>query len=210
MLDLINCGEGINEYGEVTRAHQTDFVDNLAVTRANKSYKKGEQVFENYAQPNYIYWAYHGFALDENSHDCAIIQMTINTEITATMSAEERKVYDSIVESRLVENGFSSLNPTFCIRDDMTVLNSVANYFRVRENMPGDNQGLQKDAAALVRDEFKYRLGRYEAIGDRFGDDSSADALPYPLQAMKKIIEAEKDVIARVHRSILKSPMFEI
>jgi len=72
LLDLVNCGEGINEYGEVTRAHRTDFVENVAVARANKSYKKGEQVFENYAQPNYIYWAYHGFALDENSHDCIL------------------------------------------------------------------------------------------------------------------------------------------
>eukprot|EP01083_Nonionella_stella_P244304 850445_1 len=90
----------------------------------------------------------------------------------------------------------------------MAVLDSVANYFRVRENMPGDNLGLQKDVAALVRDEFEYRLGRYDAIGDRFGNDSSADALPYALQAMRKIIEVEKDVIDRVHRSIL--PMFEI
>lgn len=193
----------MNEHGEVTRAHQTDFVDNVAVTKANKSYKKGEQVFENYAQPNYIYWTYHGFTLYENSSDCALMQMSIQSDITATMSTEQRKLHDSNVEDRLVKNNFTSLNPTFCIPvqdDNKAVLDSLANYLRVRENMPGDNLGLQIDVAALVRDELEFRLGRYEAIGNRFGNDSSAVALKYPFQNMRKIIDVERDVFGKALR----------
>ena len=34
------------------------------------SYVRGEQLFENYGQPNHIYFMYHGFVLPDNSHDC--------------------------------------------------------------------------------------------------------------------------------------------
>ena len=40
-------------------------------------FKRGEQVFENYGQPNHLYFAYHGFSLpvddrnvSKNTHDC--------------------------------------------------------------------------------------------------------------------------------------------
>jgi hypothetical protein len=40
----------------------------LSVVGAN--FKFGQQVFENYGQPNHIYFLYHGFSIQGNSHDC--------------------------------------------------------------------------------------------------------------------------------------------
>lgn len=68
LLDLINCKEG----PDPKRIHSTDWDRNTqsAVTRAGWHFPAGEQVWENYGQPNHIYFMYHGFVLDENVHDC--------------------------------------------------------------------------------------------------------------------------------------------
>jgi len=73
MLDFINCGEG----PDPTRVHKTELDErkDAAVTRAGWAFKKGQQVFENYGQPNHIYLTYHGFALEHNSHDCALMSL---------------------------------------------------------------------------------------------------------------------------------------
>lgn len=41
-------------------------------------------MFENYGQPNHIYFTYHGFTLQRNSYDCVqfLIEMT-KSEIDA-------------------------------------------------------------------------------------------------------------------------------
>ena len=41
------------------------------------NFKKGEQLFEPYGQPNHIYFAYHGFLLDHNAHDCVNFNLQI-------------------------------------------------------------------------------------------------------------------------------------
>ena len=70
MLDFINCVEG----PEPTRVHRTDMDESYthATTAASWAFPKGDQVFENYGQANYIYFMYHGFALPvgSNVHDC--------------------------------------------------------------------------------------------------------------------------------------------
>jgi hypothetical protein len=50
---MINCQEGPNP----KRLHRTDMDDanENAETKAPWAFKKGEQVFENYGQPNHIY-----------------------------------------------------------------------------------------------------------------------------------------------------------
>jgi hypothetical protein len=49
-----------------------------AVTKAPWAFKSGEQLFENYGQPNHIYFSYHGFVLDNNTHDCVVLPLGIN------------------------------------------------------------------------------------------------------------------------------------
>ena len=84
MLDLVNCNEG----PDYKRVHSTalDEVNGyeLAVTKAGWDFKSGEQVFENYGQPNHIYFTYHGFTLaDGNGNDCV--------QFTVSISKEERR-----------------------------------------------------------------------------------------------------------------------
>lgn len=73
LLDLVNCMEQQNNAGESTSIHST-FLDesNFAVTKASKKFKEGDQLFENYGQPNHLYYTYHGFTLGhDNTHDCS-------------------------------------------------------------------------------------------------------------------------------------------
>lgn len=72
MLDMINCREGPNP----RRVHQTTRSGNRANTYAPWAFQVGEQVFENYGQPNTVYYLWHGFVLLPNTHDCAIVPLT--------------------------------------------------------------------------------------------------------------------------------------
>ena len=60
-----------------TRKHHTsrDSETGSTMTRAIWSVPEGEQVFENYATPNYQNLLYHGFILDKNSFDSVDLYM---------------------------------------------------------------------------------------------------------------------------------------
>ena len=78
MLDLINCMEG----PDPSRVHSTN-LDNSgqnAITKAPWEFKKGEQLFEPYGQPNHIYLMYHGFMLAQNSHDCVRVDFELPSD----------------------------------------------------------------------------------------------------------------------------------
>eukprot|EP00578_Thalassiosira_sp_NH16_P002999 CAMPEP_0181140008 /NCGR_PEP_ID=MMETSP1071-20121207/35083_1 /TAXON_ID=35127 /ORGANISM="Thalassiosira sp., Strain NH16" /LENGTH=1022 /DNA_ID=CAMNT_0023226947 /DNA_START=76 /DNA_END=3144 /DNA_ORIENTATION=+ len=101
LLDLVNADVS-------GRAHKTGIEDSddmtwkAAVTRASRHVQKGEQVFENYAQPNYLLFTYHGFILDNNPNDCALLDgLSINRNDPGAKFAHQ----------------FQSTAPTFCIRD---------------------------------------------------------------------------------------------
>jgi hypothetical protein len=77
MLDFINCKE--NE-AKPDLLHSTvmDEKGAHAVTKGGGLFPAGTQVFENYGQPNHIYFMYHGFTLDNNTHDCVNIEFTMS------------------------------------------------------------------------------------------------------------------------------------
>lgn len=108
MLDLINCAEGPNPkrvHSTVMDAavsmparasaplftkvhaftHDTIFPvspptqGENAITHAPWAFKKGDQVFENYGQPNHIYFQYHGFSLEDNTHDCVSVPVSVKS-----------------------------------------------------------------------------------------------------------------------------------
>jgi len=70
MLDMINCMEGPSN---PERVHSTrlDAKGTSAVTLAPWAVPKGEQVWENYGQPNHIYFEFHGFSLPSHPRLCA-------------------------------------------------------------------------------------------------------------------------------------------
>ena len=61
-----------------------------AITYSPWAFKSGEQLFENYGQPNYQYFMYHGFILQSNTHDCVNVKVGVSEHDTA----EVRKVSD--------------------------------------------------------------------------------------------------------------------
>ncbi|KAK1944514.1 Histone-lysine N-methyltransferase setd3 [Phytophthora citrophthora] len=69
LLDMVNCRELSSDH----KPHHTklDSSGRHAVTKASWNFEAGQEIVENYAQPNYIYLLYHGFVLVSNSHDCA-------------------------------------------------------------------------------------------------------------------------------------------
>ncbi|KAG6946245.1 hypothetical protein JG687_00016818 [Phytophthora cactorum] len=77
LLDMVNCQELNAEH----KPHQTnvDSSGRHAVTKSSWDFQAGQEIVENYAQPNYIYLLYHGFVLDSNSHDCAHFHLEIPT-----------------------------------------------------------------------------------------------------------------------------------
>lgn len=85
LLDLINCSPG----PDPSRVHATrlDSTGAYAMTQADRDYAVGDQLWEHYGQPNWIYFSYHGFSLppgiallpsepiNPNPHDCVRIDL---------------------------------------------------------------------------------------------------------------------------------------
>lgn len=55
--------------------------DCLVTTPSAREFKAGEQLFENYGQPNHIYFTYHGFLLQVRAHTVCIIRQFASTGI---------------------------------------------------------------------------------------------------------------------------------
>ena len=88
MLDFVNCAQGPLASGGsgrriAARVHSTDLDDttgSVAVTKAPWAFPPGAQIFENYGQPNWIYFLHHGFSLDDNDSDCVRVPLVANGE----------------------------------------------------------------------------------------------------------------------------------
>ncbi|GLD92375.1 hypothetical protein PINS_up000908 [Pythium insidiosum] len=90
LLDMVNCEERHADGERPHTPHHTTLSarGDAAETHASWAFRAGEQVVENYGQPNYIYLLYHGFVLSgRNSHDCAHLQLTVR----APNAPEERQ-----------------------------------------------------------------------------------------------------------------------
>ena len=71
MLDFVNCRAQPPAASAPMRVHATRAdSEGFAVTRAPLRFEAGEQVFENYGQPNHVYFLHHGFSVYPNPHDC--------------------------------------------------------------------------------------------------------------------------------------------
>jgi histone-lysine N-methyltransferase SETD3 len=101
MLDFVNCQHKDHLTHSPYRVHTTGLSDDkkYAETRAGyynyifslsifasyplyivANFKVNEEVFENYGQPNHIYFMYHGFSIENNNHDCVHMDFFLNNE----------------------------------------------------------------------------------------------------------------------------------
>lgn len=111
MLDFINCQEAT----DVNAVHSTALDEHgFAVTQAGDDYHQGDQVFENYGQPNHIYFLYHGFVLESNTHDC------VNVRFPVTME-EVRLLEEQGLGKFLQHLGISAEHPSYtaCLRNPL-------------------------------------------------------------------------------------------
>ena len=146
LLDLINADN-------TGRAHETRIEEEgLIVTRASRHIKRGEQVFENYGQPNHLLFSYHGFLLKENSNDCALLDgLAIRRNDPGAKSA-----------------GRHSLAPTFCIRDAASI-DELARFLKVKHGLlPND------DVSPYLIGVLEERIARLnESVEEKDIDDGS-------------------------------------
>jgi hypothetical protein len=108
LLDMINCRQGPNG----NRVHSTKRgASNRADTYAPWTFNVGDQVFENYGQPNPTYFLWHGFAVEPNMHDCAQVVPS-----PATFWSKATRAHQDTVQRLQISR------PEFCVRPEASKL----------------------------------------------------------------------------------------
>eukprot|EP00924_Labyrinthula_sp_SR-Ha-C_P010462 augustus_masked-scaffold_79-processed-gene-0.5-mRNA-1 protein AED:1.00 eAED:1.00 QI:0/-1/0/0/-1/1/1/0/878 len=108
LLDFVNCGNK-------GRVHETTYSQskNTVITATKRSFSKGEQLLENYGQPNYIYFIYHGFVLDENPADCFLIKPKKRIHCLKIVDVGEDENANSIKFKKEFDNSNSKILKEF-------------------------------------------------------------------------------------------------
>ena len=167
LLDLINADT-------TGRSHETKMLDDdIAVTRASRRITKGTQVFENYAQPNYLLFSYHGFLLEDNPNDCALLDgLVINRKDIGAKTARHH---------------LHSMSPTFCIRD-LASIEELANFLRVKHGLSiGKSSTIDDEVRPYLIEVLEGRIPRLtEAI--KVNNEVKSGA-PSRLRFMKQVVQ---------------------
>mmetsp|Transcript_21626 Transcript_21626/g.32021 ORF Transcript_21626/g.32021 Transcript_21626/m.32021 type:complete len:666 (+) Transcript_21626:598-2595(+) len=200
LLDLVNCMEVYEEDEDnklvpnVIHSTTVDKNGENAVTKISHTVKVGDQVFENYGQPNHIYFLYHGFLLERNTHDCALWDDIRIKQDDAAAAFNERQS----TMQRLGQNGFSSFEPSFCIKDILS-LHRVADFLRIKNSISNEDklEGLGSDVNDYIRDMLQKTLYRYDQIISVRGERSEKERhegneMTYAEQTMLKLLHNER------------------
>jgi len=88
----------------LARPHQTklDASGTFADTAAARPYAEGEQVFENYAQPNHQFFRYHGFSVVNNTQDCLLFNLRVAplNQIATPEQLRREKLIEILLRNR--------------------------------------------------------------------------------------------------------------
>jgi len=188
LLDLVNCMHTASPTEEV---HSTMLDDSgkFAITRATRSFQKGEQLFENYGQPNYIYFLYHGFILEANSHDCVLINnIYLDKNDKGAQNIQRAR-------QKLSQIGISTFSPSFCV-SDLHSLNQLSDFLRIKYDIDNDKKGVGDDIKQKIYEIFENRLLRFEGIVSY--DEPTMQKMSYTEKIMIKILKNEELLIRRV------------
>ena len=206
-MDLINCNEG----PDTSRVHSTQLnKDGDAATLADREYFAGDQIFENYGQPNYIYFMYHGFVLDENTHDCVRVDLNLFSEQDYNENIQNNAWKDSMdekvkkLQSRNMYNG-----ETMCLKIDESIPSKLFSFIAI------------KDEIDVSENEISVQIGLLNFLEEKFNgyttsidedesllveNDKDGDNLHWHLKMaiklrlqekkhLKKIIQKVKDMM---------------
>ncbi|OQR98134.1 hypothetical protein ACHHYP_09053 [Achlya hypogyna] len=149
VLDMVNCRAGGPVHSTALETGATGMA--LATTRAKSAVAAGDQLFENYGQPNWIYLLYHGFVLAHNHHDCANVVLDFEPITSSRMKAK--------MAARLREFGVASLRAELCLMANEEVparvlhLASLFEHVKAHGTMPskaGDTKEAQYRALIAI------------------------------------------------------------
>lgn len=159
LLDFVNCGIGPQEY----QVHSTalDSAGENAITRAGWDFAAGEQIFENYGQPNHIYFMYHGFVLPINPFDCVSIKFSLTDSEIAILKLRE----NIILKEKLHLNDLSreySICVNEKIQENLWLFMSIKTNTIDEANRLGSLGKPSKIAAEFFLIEVEKRISDYE------------------------------------------------
>lgn len=173
LLDLVNADSKGHPH-ETNLEDSEDMQQKVAVTRASRRVQKGEQIFENYGQPNYLLFTYHGFLLEENTDDCALLDgLFIHRDDPGAKSAHQH---------------LRSATPTFCIRDEASV-EELAHFLRVKHGLSLDNtstSNIDEEVRPYLIQVLEGRIARLTEAVDAKSDTEISD-LPRRVQFMRQM-----------------------
>ncbi len=163
MLDMVNCKSGLD------RVHKTVDGDSGAVTKAPNAVTQGDQLFEDYGQPNHIYFLFHGFSLQGNgAFDC----FKINLDVQVLSDMQRAVIQRYRHEKQLTQQ--HGLQPNeFCLRAPLDSSEANGDLF-AGLNAEGNKMRRDQQLAA-VQKELRAKLASFPSTIEQ--DVEHLDAL---------------------------------
>jgi len=177
MLDMINCLEGPDP--EVVHKTDLDATGKYADTFAPWDFNTGDEVFENYGQANHIYFVYHGFILEENTHDCVFMSLPTSLYPNSQL------------------NQFFPKRPGFCVSPDQ-IPTGFLMFFRLGEkiNMNVDSSEMNSIEPELAVPLVKFFERKYK--GYATDEEFLAIEKGGDLSMEHKFIISEKKMVSKL------------
>ncbi|KAJ8614485.1 hypothetical protein CTAYLR_000877 [Chrysophaeum taylorii] len=193
MLDLVNAA-ATDDMPPAAPVHRTVLDDRgVAVTRAAASFGVGEQVLEDYGQPNHVLFLYHGFALPVNKHDCVRLDLVI------PLLDDDDAAAALYVKRRLAAHSFSGPFLAACVKPHMPprMAHRLYSFLAIKHDhelpLPSRPPGLELLLA--LADELKVRLANYSI------DTLAAPDLPL---GAKVLLASERQLLIELYEEIIE------
>lgn len=222
LLDMVNCLQLAPGHREHSTTLDASTGNRHAITRASWGFNGGDQVVENYGQPNYIYLLYHGFILpgDQNQHDCALFRFEINphaVHAAAGLSAAQKRRTQQTLMEVLESLDVRSWSPDVCVQPTDTQSRNrfvqlahvaldpvIAIDLRERQSVNALRAVQIEAARALV-------TGRIAALARGLAMQEDAAATPEDSAAEERPAEsAQLDPRTRLIRSFLRQQLMQL
>lgn len=161
MLDLVNAADA-SEIPPGASVHRTTTVvrdrKRFAITSAAWQFDQGEQVLENYGQPNHILYLYHGFALTANDHDCVRLDFEITMAPDSDALLDSENPESTTVKQRLLIFGFSSLDYTTCVTSGSPHLGRLLEFVSIKHGVSHTIHHFRAGAYLALLEEVDRRI----------------------------------------------------
>eukprot|EP00633_Aureoumbra_lagunensis_P004459 CAMPEP_0197320818 /NCGR_PEP_ID=MMETSP0891-20130614/61797_1 /TAXON_ID=44058 ORGANISM="Aureoumbra lagunensis, Strain CCMP1510" /NCGR_SAMPLE_ID=MMETSP0891 /ASSEMBLY_ACC=CAM_ASM_000534 /LENGTH=784 /DNA_ID=CAMNT_0042812375 /DNA_START=596 /DNA_END=2950 /DNA_ORIENTATION=- len=206
MLDLVNAA-ATDEMPANAPVHRTTLDEQAtnAITYAATSFASGEQLLEDYGQPNHVLFLYHGFILPVNKHDCVRIDLEIPFKDDPT--------YLDSVRRRLHASRFMSPYYTTCLKPGLftapsetqakeqhkMTVNRLFTFLAIKHDLELPTKaGPSLQLILILADEIHSRLNAYTS---KKSDDGDIKNEELPTSA-KMLLDIERTLLTDIYDEI--------